>query len=176
MWRAGSVRFAQRPTRAAYASFHLIPSIRCLRKELRRAASQISKRFTAPLGTFPSIAGAITRLRNACASFGSAPIPFCVRLQNHPERYVAGELPSLPFPDGSFDPTLVSYFLFAYQERLTCEFQRDSILELMHVTRSEACIYPTITFEAQPSQYIPLPRLNAALQWPKEWVGSPAFA
>jgi len=53
----------------------LIPSIRCLRKELRRAPSQISKRFTAPLGTFPSIAGAITRLRNACASFGSAPIP-----------------------------------------------------------------------------------------------------
>ncbi len=89
---------------------------------------------------------------------------FCVRLQNPPERYVAGELPSLPFPDGSFDLTLVSYFLFAYQERLTCEFHRDSILELMRVTRSEACIYPTITFEAQPSQYIPLPRSDPALQ------------
>jgi len=80
---------------------------------------------------------------------------------------VAGELPSLPFPDGSFDLTLVSYFLFAYQERLTYEFHRDSILELMRVTRSEACIYPTITFEAQPSQYIPLAALRS---------GAPAFS
>ena len=80
---------------------------------------------------------------------------------------MAGELPSLPFPDGSFDLTLVSYFLFAYQERLTYEFHRDSILELMRVTRSEACIYPTITFEAQPSQYIPLAALRS---------GAPAFS
>jgi hypothetical protein len=55
--------------------------------------------------------------------------------KNHPERYVAGELPSLPFPDSSFDLTLVSYFLFAYQDRLSYQFHRDSILEIMQVTR-----------------------------------------
>jgi SAM-dependent methyltransferase len=74
--------------------------------------------------------------------------------KTHPERYVAGELPRLSFADKSFDLTLVSYFLFAYQDRLSYEFHRDSILEIMRVTRGEARIYPTVTFEAQPSEYV----------------------
>jgi ubiquinone/menaquinone biosynthesis C-methylase UbiE len=74
----------------------------------------------------------------------------------HPERYVAGELPRLPFVDAEFDLTLVSYLLFAYQDRFDYEFHRNSILEIMRVTRGEARIYPTVTFEAQPSQYIPM--------------------
>ena len=82
----------------------------------------------------------------------------------HPERYVAGELPRLSFADGEFDLTLVSYFLFAYQARLDYEFHRESILEIMRVTRGEARIYPTVTFEAQPSEYIPMLRSDAALQ------------
>jgi len=82
----------------------------------------------------------------------------------HPLRYVAGELPGLPFADGEFDLTLVSYFLFAYQDRLDYEFHRKSILEIMRVTRGEARIYPTVTFEAQPSEYIPMLRSDPALQ------------
>jgi hypothetical protein len=58
----------------------------------------------------------------------------------------------------------VSYFLFPYQDRLGYEFHRDSILEIMRVTREEARIYPTVTFEAQPSEYIPMLRLDPALQ------------
>jgi hypothetical protein len=84
--------------------------------------------------------------------------------KEHPQRYVAGELPTLPFPDASFDLTLVSYFLFAYQERLTYEFHRDSVLEVMRVTRGEARIYPTVTFEAQPSQYVSMLRSDPALK------------
>ena len=34
----------------------------------------------------------------------------------------------------------------------------------MRVTRGEARIYPTVTFEAQPSEYIPMLRSDAALQ------------
>jgi hypothetical protein len=82
----------------------------------------------------------------------------------HPERYVAGELPKVPFANGEFDLTLVSYFLFAYQDRLDYAFHRDSILEIMRVTRDEARIYPTVTFEAQPSDYIPMLRSDPALQ------------
>jgi SAM-dependent methyltransferase len=67
----------------------------------------------------------------------------------HPERYVAGALPRLPFADGKFDLTLVSYLLFAYQDRFDYEFHRDSILEIMRVTCGEARIYPTVTFEAR---------------------------
>jgi hypothetical protein len=82
----------------------------------------------------------------------------------HPDRYVAGELPRLSFADDEFDLTLVSYFLFAYQDRLDYEFHRESILEIMRVTRGEARIYPTVTFEAQPSEYVPMLRSDPALQ------------
>jgi len=84
--------------------------------------------------------------------------------ERHPERYVAGELPRLPFADGKFDLTLVSYLLFAYQDRFDYEFHSNSILEVMRVTRGEARIYPTVTFEAQPSEYIPMLQSDAALQ------------
>jgi hypothetical protein len=88
---------------------------------------------------------------------------FLMDYKTHPERYVAGELPRLSFADGEFDLTLVSYFLFAYQDRLGYEFHRDSILEIMRVTRGEARIYPTVTFEAQPSEYVPMLRSDPAL-------------
>ena len=83
--------------------------------------------------------------------------------KTHPERYVAGELPRLPFANGEFDLTLVSYFLFAYQDQLGYEFHRESILEIMRVTRGEARIYPTVTFEAERSEYVPTLRSDPAL-------------
>lgn len=83
--------------------------------------------------------------------------------KTHPERYVAGELPKLPFANGAFDLTLVSYFLFAYQDRLGYDFHRESIIEIMRVTRDEARIYPTVTFEAQPSEYVPMLQSDPAL-------------
>jgi ubiquinone/menaquinone biosynthesis C-methylase UbiE len=89
---------------------------------------------------------------------------FLVDYKAHPEHYVAGELPKLPFADAEFDLTLVSYFLFAYQDRLNYEFHRDSILEIMRVTRGEARIYPTVTFEAEPSEHLPMLRLDPALE------------
>jgi ubiquinone/menaquinone biosynthesis C-methylase UbiE len=82
----------------------------------------------------------------------------------HPQRYVAGKLPGLPFADSEFDLTLVSYLLFAYQDRFDYEFHRDSILEIMRVTRGEARIYPTVTFEAQPSDYVATLQSDPALQ------------
>jgi hypothetical protein len=72
----------------------------------------------------------------------------------HRQRYVSGALPKLPFGDKMFDLTLVSYFLFAYQEHFTYDFHRDSLLELMRVTHGELRIYPTVTFEAERSVYL----------------------
>ena len=89
---------------------------------------------------------------------------FLADYKTHPERYVAGELPRLSFADDKFDMTLVSYFLFAYQDRLSYEFHRDSILEVMRVTREEARIYPTVTFEAQPSEFVAKLCSDPALQ------------
>src|SRR5215471_13625032 len=84
--------------------------------------------------------------------------------KTNPKRYVAGKLPGLPFADGEFDLTLVSYLLFAYQDRFDYDFHRDSVLEIMRVTRGEARIYPTVTFEAEPSAYIPTLRADPALR------------
>ena len=77
----------------------------------------------------------------------------------HPERYVAGRLPRLPFRDAQFDLTLVSYLLFVYEDQLDYGFHQKSLAEIMRVTRGEARIYPTVTFEAHRSVY--LDRLNA---------------
>ncbi|WP_433194916.1 class I SAM-dependent methyltransferase [Nocardia sp. CA-107356] len=49
--------------------------------------------------------------RAAAARFGAD-------LTTHRDRYVAARLPSLPFPDNSFDLVLSSHLLFTYADRL----------------------------------------------------------
>ena len=79
-------------------------------------------------------------------------------------RYVPGRLPHLAFEDQTFDLTLVSYLLFAYEEKFDYEFHRDAVEELMRVTKGEARVYPTVTFEGVESSYVSRlmsdPRLN----------------
>ena len=79
--------------------------------------------------------------------------------QHGKERYVAGHLPQTPFRDGQFHLVLVSYLLFVYQDQLSYQLHKDAVLELMRVTSGELRIYPTVTFEARPSEY--LDRLRA---------------
>ena len=77
------------------------------------------------------------------------------------QRYIAGSLPCLPFGNGSFDLILVSYLLFVYEDQLDYAFHKESVQEIMRVTRDagEARIYPLVSFEAQRCQY--LDRLKA---------------
>jgi hypothetical protein len=69
-------------------------------------------------------------------------------------RYVAGQLPRLPFGDRQFDLTLVSYLLFAYDDHFDFDFHKRSVLEIMRVTRGEARLYPVVNFEARRCAYI----------------------
>ena len=69
-------------------------------------------------------------------------------------RYLPGSLPTLPFADGQFDLTLVSYLLFVYEDHFDYEFHQRSLLEIMRVTRGEARLYPIVSFEAHRSRYI----------------------
>lgn len=69
-------------------------------------------------------------------------------------RYIAGRLPHLPFADGQFDLTLVSYLLFVYEDHFDYEFHRRSLQEIMRVTRGEARLYPLVSFEAQRCRYL----------------------
>ncbi|MGH3430186.1 MAG: methyltransferase domain-containing protein [Mycobacteriales bacterium] len=66
----------------------------------------------------------------------------------HPERYVPGELPRLPFADHTFDLVLSSHLLFSYADRLDLAFHRDSIGELMRVTRDELRLFPLLAVGA----------------------------
>ena len=48
-------------------------------------------------------------------------------------RYVAGQLPLLPFADGQFDITLTSYLLFVYEDHFDYGFHKRSVLEILTV-------------------------------------------
>lgn len=58
-------------------------------------------------------------------------------------RYVEGELPTLPFGDGTFDLALCSHFLFTYSAQLSEGFHLASILEMCRVAR-EARVFPLL--------------------------------
>ncbi|MFC6010259.1 methyltransferase domain-containing protein [Nocardia lasii] len=67
---------------------------------------------------------------------------FTAHARTSPQHYVPAALPTLPFPDGSFDLVLSSHLLFSYADDLDYDFHRRSILELARVTRSEIQLFP----------------------------------
>lgn len=79
------------------------------------------------------------------------------------KRYVAGELPRLPFPDRSFDLAVCSHLLFLYSERFSEDFHVASIQELCRVA-GEARIFPLLELGSKKSRHVPavLTRLAAA--------------
>jgi hypothetical protein len=77
---------------------------------------------------------------------------FLTDFAEQPKHYVAGELPRTGFADNQFDLTLVSYLLFVYEEQLSYKFHKETLLELLRITRGEIRIYPTVTFETEPSK------------------------
>jgi|SRR5580765_52313 len=64
-------------------------------------------------------------------------------------RYIPGKLPALPFREGQFDLSLISYLLFVYEDQFDYEFHKRSLLEVLRVTRGETRCYPLVTFEAR---------------------------
>ncbi|WP_028477989.1 methyltransferase domain-containing protein [Nocardia sp. CNY236] len=69
---------------------------------------------------------------------------FAAHSREHPERYIAGKLPDLPFADNSFDLVLSSTLLFCYAHDFDYDFHVAAITELMRVTRDELRIYPLV--------------------------------
>lgn len=80
-------------------------------------------------------------------------------IRRHPNRYVAGRLPELPFAKASFELVLSSHLLFSYADRLDFAFHRQAICELMRVTRGELRIFPLMAMGSP----LPYPRLDALL-------------
>lgn len=65
-------------------------------------------------------------------------------IQAHPERYIPGSLPNLPFKDRHFDLVLSSHFLFTYADRLDDEFHFRALVELGRVCRHEVRVFPLL--------------------------------
>jgi hypothetical protein len=67
-------------------------------------------------------------------------------------RYVAAELPDLPFEASSFDLALCSHFLFLYSDNLSLAFHLEAIEAMCRVAK-EARIFPLLTYNAEPSLF-----------------------
>jgi hypothetical protein len=68
-------------------------------------------------------------------------------------RYVAGELPALPFADASFALALSSHFLFLYSSQLGETFHRSAIREMCRVA-DEVRIFPLLELGGSPSPFV----------------------
>jgi hypothetical protein len=70
-------------------------------------------------------------------------------------RYIAGELPALPFENGQFDIALSSHFLFLYSAHLSAEFHLQALQEMLRVA-SEVRVFPLLTLDGTVSPYLSL--------------------
>jgi hypothetical protein len=68
-------------------------------------------------------------------------------------RYIAAQLPDLPFASATFDLALCSHFLFLYSDHFSLEFHQLAVEELCRVAR-EVRIFPLLNYNAEPSPFV----------------------
>ena len=68
-------------------------------------------------------------------------------------RYVAGELPQLPFADSQFELALCSHLLFLYSDLLSFEFHYKATMEMLRVA-TEVRLYPLLNLTLARSPYV----------------------
>ncbi len=68
-------------------------------------------------------------------------------------RYIAANLPDLPFDDQSFDMVLNSHFLFLYSDLLDLDFHIQSIEEMLRVGK-EVRIFPLVDMNSNTSEHL----------------------
>ncbi len=76
-------------------------------------------------------------------------------------RYLAGELPTLPFQAGAFDLALCSHLLLLYSHLLSLEFHVASLLELCRVAK-EVRVFPLLDMVGNTSEHLAPLRLALA--------------
>lgn len=110
--------------------------------ETRRGNDYVRSHPSEYVWTFFADADEHLRSRTAAAAL------FGADRSAHPNRYVPGALPELPFATGAFDLVLSSHFLFSYADRFDLSFHHRAIRELMRVARTELRIFPLIAVGA----------------------------
>ena len=68
-------------------------------------------------------------------------------------RYIASELPTLPFVGGTFDLALCSHFLFLYSPIISLELHEKAIAAMCAVA-AEVRIFPLLTYDSILSPYV----------------------
>ncbi|MFA5921988.1 MAG: class I SAM-dependent methyltransferase [Methylococcaceae bacterium] len=68
-------------------------------------------------------------------------------------RYVAGELPALPFEHGQFDIALSSHFLFLYSDHLSAEFHLQALQKMLRVA-NQVRVFPLLTLGGMLSPHL----------------------
>lgn len=74
--------------------------------------------------------------------------------KNDKNRYIKSELPFTIFTDKEFDMTLVSHFLFLYDEHKDYNFHLDSMAELIRITKEEIRIFPLVNLRWRKSEFV----------------------
>lgn len=80
----------------------------------------------------------------------------------HPDAYVAGALPALPFADAAFRLVVSSHLLFVYPDHFGYADHLAAARELARVARDEVRLFPLVDTTMQPWPH--LERLRADLQ------------
>lgn len=86
---------------------------------------------------------------------------FATDIVEHPELYVAAELPELPFEDRQFTLALSSHLLFTYADRLDFDFHFEALTELARVAE-QVRAYPLVDYGAH--RYAEIDELRARLE------------
>ncbi|SET30581.1 hypothetical protein SAMN05660297_02005 [Natronincola peptidivorans] len=74
--------------------------------------------------------------------------------QNKGDNYKFVEYPSSSFRDKEFSISLVSHFLFMYDEHLDYDFHKRTLEELIRITRKEIRIFPLVNLKGKKSDLV----------------------
>jgi len=69
-------------------------------------------------------------------------------------RYVPAEFPTTNFLNSEFNISLVSHFIFLYEDQLDYEFHKKTILELLRITSKEIRIFPIVNLKGRISKFV----------------------
>lgn len=90
---------------------------------------------------------------------------FLADIAERPHRYIAAQLPHLPFADGSFELVLCSHLLFTWSNVFGADYHEAAMLEMLRVSGGEVRVFPLVVQgTGDPVPFLPdlLRRLEAA--------------
>jgi hypothetical protein len=70
------------------------------------------------------------------------------------KRYITVEYPQTKFADKEFTISLISHFLFMYDEHLDYEFHKKAISEVIRITSKEIRIFPIVNLKGKRSLFV----------------------